>query len=27
MLRLRDLLDPSLPELRLSTGMTSPPKS
>ena len=26
MLRLRDLIDKSLPELRLSTGMTSPPK-
>jgi hypothetical protein len=27
LLRLRDLIDKSLPELRLSTGMTAPPKS
>ena len=27
LLRLRDLIDKSLPEIRLSTGMTAPPKS
>jgi hypothetical protein len=26
LLRLRDLIDQSLPEIRLSTGMTAPPK-
>ena len=27
LLKLRDLIDKSLPEIRLSTGMTAPPKS
>jgi hydroxymethylpyrimidine pyrophosphatase-like HAD family hydrolase len=27
LLKLRDLIDKSLPEIRLSTGMTTPPKS